>query len=65
MVTRACAFCGKNNLSRDEVGLNKKLIDVKVKRFYCYDCMAEDFDCTIDDLKEKARQFKEEGCKLF
>ena len=41
--TKTCYVCGKENVSKDEIGLKKKLIDKKVKvRFLgnihkCYD----------------------------
>lgn len=67
MATRKvnCCNCEKKGLSRDEIGLNKKLIDKDIKHFYCLACMAEYFDVTQDDLLAKIEEFKEEGCKLF
>ena len=33
--------------------------------FYCMNCLADYLDVTVDDLKEKIEEFKDEGCKLF
>ena len=59
-----CKFCG-SILNKDAVALNKKLIGRNVKEFLCLFCMADDFDCTEEDLREKIEEFKEQGCTLF
>ena len=59
-----CKFCG-SPLTKDCVALNKKLIGRNVKEFLCLTCMADDFDCTEDDLRDKIEEFKEQGCTLF
>ncbi len=61
---KLCCECGKP-LSKDEVALTRKLTDVDAKEFYCLDCFAEYIGCTIDDLKIKIGEFKEQGCTLF
>ena len=60
-----CYSCGKHPLSKDEIGLVKKLIDKKAKQFYCLQCLAEYFEVTEDELLAKIEEFKEEGCTLF
>lgn len=60
-----CIICGKRDLSRDEIGINKKLLGEQVENFYCLDCLADYLECTVDELLEKIEEFKEEGCKLF
>ena len=60
-----CISCGKRDLSRDEIGINKKLLGEQVENFYCLDCLADYLECTVDELLEKIEEFKEEGCKLF
>jgi hypothetical protein len=62
---KKCYICGKTPLSKDEIGLNKKLIDKKTTIFYCLPCMAEQFEVTEDELLAKIEEFKEEGCTLF
>lgn len=59
-----CRECGKV-LSKDEIALNKKLIDKKAKEFVCLECMSERFGCETDDLQIKIDEFKEQGCTLF
>ena len=55
-----CYVCGKTPLSKDEVGLNKKLIDTKLLTFYCIDCLAEYLEVTTEELINKIEEFKEE-----
>lgn len=60
-----CYVCGKENLSKNEVGIVKKMIDKKSTVFYCLPCLAEYFEVTEDELIAKIEEFKEEGCTLF
>lgn len=60
-----CVSCGKNNLDKNTIGLNKKLLGLDIKNFYCIDCLASYLDTTTEDLNEKVEEFKDEGCKLF
>lgn len=61
---KTCCECGKS-LSKDEVALTQKLTDVDTEEFYCLNCFAGYIGCTIDDLKIKINEFKEQGCTLF
>ena len=60
-----CRSCSKVNLSKDEIGLNKKLFSEKIKEFYCLDCLAEYLDVNKDDLLIKIEEYKEAGCTAF
>lgn len=60
-----CVSCGKENLSKNAVGINKKLLGTNIENFYCIDCLASYLDVTVYELLEKIEEFKEEGCKLF
>ncbi len=60
----SCKKCGKE-LSGNDIGLTKKLINRGSTEFLCIDCIAEKFECTKELLEEKIRQFKESGCTLF
>ncbi len=60
-----CAICGKQNLDKDTVGINKKLLGKDIENFYCMDCLADYLSCTTQDLLDKIEEFKDEGCKLF
>lgn len=59
-----CKKCGKE-LSGNDIGLTKKIINRGSTEFLCIDCIAEKFDCTKELLEEKIKQFKESGCTLF
>ncbi len=60
-----CAICGKKDLGKDTVGINKKLLGTEIKNFYCMECLADYLECTVDELLDKIEEFKAEGCKLF
>ena len=62
---KKCYVCGKTPLSKDEVGITKKLIDKKTKTFYCLSCLAEQLEVSEEELLAKIEEFKEEGCTLF
>lgn len=63
--SKSCSSCGKTPLSKDEVGICKKLLESNTKVFFCLDCFASYLDTTVEELIEKIEEFKEEGCKLF
>lgn len=65
MEDKICYICGKNHLSKDEIGITQKLIDKNTNFFYCYNCLAEYLEVDIDFLLAKIEEFKEEGCTLF
>ena len=60
-----CIMCGKRNLNKDAIGINKKLLGEDIENFYCIDCLANYLECTVEDLMNKIEEFKEDGCKLF
>lgn len=61
-----CNSCFRREpLTRDEVGITKKLLGEDARVFFCLPCLAEYLECTEEELLEKIEQFKEEGCKLF
>ena len=60
-----CYVCGKENLTKDEIGITKKLIDKNSKTFYCIACLAEYLEVTEEELLDKIEEFKDEGCTLF
>lgn len=62
---KICIACGKGPLSKDEIGINKKLLGEQVENFYCMDCLADYLEVETQDLLDKIEEFKEEGCKLF
>ena len=62
---KTCYVCGKMSLSKDEIGLTKKLIDKKSQIFYCLPCLADYLEVTQEELLAKIEEFKEAGCILF
>ena len=60
-----CVACGKKPLSRDEIGITKKLTGLKARDFYCLDCLANYLDADRQDILDKIEEFKNEGCRLF
>ncbi|MCC8098360.1 MAG: hypothetical protein LIO44_07415 [Eubacterium sp.] len=64
MAVKLCKYC-KVPLKKDWIALNKKLISPDLKDFACISCLADEFDCQIDDLEIKIEEFKEQGCLLF
>lgn len=59
-----CCDCDKE-LSKDEIGANRKMLARDIKEFFCLDCLAEYLDTTPDELLIKIEEFKEQGCTLF
>ena len=65
MADKKCYVCGKTPLTKDEIGLTKKLINKKASSFYCLSCLAEYLEVTEEELLAKVEEFKNEGCTLF
>ena len=59
-----CRVC-EIKLDKDAIGLNKKLIDRKLTQYFCLECLSAHLDVSVEDLIEKAAEFKEQGCELF
>lgn len=62
---KECIACRTPDLSKDTIGINKKMLGTNIKSFYCMDCLADYLGCTVEDLLEKIEEFKDEGCALF
>ena len=62
---KICYVCGKQNLTADEVGLVKKLLDKNTNKFYCMPCLAEYLEVSEEELLAKVEEFKSQGCTLF
>ena len=65
MERKKCYVCGKEPLTKDEIAVTKKLLDSKVKTYYCISCLAEYLEVTEEELLAKIEEFKDEGCTLF
>lgn len=60
-----CISCGRTELSKNEIGINKKLLGDKIENFYCIECLADFLGVSNEDIYEKIEEFRAEGCKLF
>lgn len=60
-----CVSCFKENLEKDTIALNKKLLGKDIEKYYCMDCLADFLNVTVEELFDKIEEFKEEGCDLF
>ena len=52
-------------LTGDEIGLHKKLINRGAVEFMCLDCLAAFYNCDVGLLLQKMEQFRAHGCTLF
>ena len=60
-----CYVCGKEKLTKDEIGISRKLLGKNKKELYCISCLAEYLEVTEEELRDKIEEFKDEGCILF
>ena len=65
MNNQECVACGKQQLSKNEIGINIKLLGEDIATYYCIDCLADYLDVSPQDIFDKIEEFKDEGCKLF
>jgi len=65
MENKKCYVCGKTPLSKNEIGLTKKIINKKATHFYCIKCLAEELEVSEEELLAKIEDFKNDGCTLF
>lgn len=61
----SCIVCRKEQLDKNTIGINKKLLGLNISQFYCIDCLAEFLNVEKQDILDKIEEFKGEGCKLF
>ncbi|MCM1259858.1 MAG: hypothetical protein NC182_02750 [Prevotella sp.] len=59
-----CEECRKD-VTKKIQALNKKLISRHTKQFLCIDCLARFLQTSVEELRDKIKQFEEEGCDLF
>lgn len=62
---KECFSCGKKGFSKNEIGLNKKILGREIRQFYCLNCLAEYLEVSTEELLDKVEEFKEQGCTLF
>jgi 3'-phosphoadenosine 5'-phosphosulfate sulfotransferase (PAPS reductase)/FAD synthetase len=56
--------CG-NHVNDVAVGLNMKLFGRQINKFKCLKCLAKDLGKKQKELKQLAKEFKNQGCSLF
>jgi len=59
-----CMQC-QRELTGDEIGLHKKMINRGAAEFLCITCLAGVYHCEEELLRKKIKQFREQGCMLF
>ncbi|MBQ3668512.1 MAG: DUF2197 domain-containing protein [Clostridia bacterium] len=59
-----CAVCQKT-LTRDEIGITKKLINRGAESFLCKECLARRFKIEVKDVDRLIENFRRDGCSLF
>jgi len=61
-----CSSCRfGSSLKLDVLSLNRKLFGAHSKKLHCLPCMADLFECAVEDVVGKLDAFKREGCRLF
>ncbi|MCL2016622.1 MAG: DUF2197 domain-containing protein [Defluviitaleaceae bacterium] len=64
-IKKTCYVCDKTPLTKDEIGLTKKLLNRNPKYYYCTACLADYLEVDEEFLLIKVEEFKDEGCALF
>lgn len=59
-----CIGCGKG-LTVNEIALHKKIKDMGDTEFFCIDCLAKYYQCSVAIMEEKMRHYIFLGCPLF
>ncbi len=59
-----CRKCSQE-LTRDEVGLYRKIVAREAESFLCIPCLADKFAVPEKDLWEMVERFRRAGCQLF
>lgn len=59
-----CEKCRKE-LTANEIGLHKRMINRGAESFMCINCLADYFKCDTELLRQKIVHFKNQGCTLF
>lgn len=60
-----CYLCGKESLSKNEIGLTRKLLNEETSHFYCLECLAKFLEVDTEFLIMKIEDFKSQGCVYF
>ncbi len=52
-------------LDGDDIGIFRKLINRRADQFLCKLCLARNLGVTEEQIQEKIKLFKKQGCMLF
>lgn len=61
---KKCMYCDKS-ITKLDTGLSMKFYGRNTNKFVCIKCMAKQFNVTQKELRERAKEFKNDGCTLF
>lgn len=59
-----CIRCGRE-LTADEIGIYRKLINRGAEEYLCIPCLSEDLKISEEEIRKKIEQFRKAGCTLF
>ena len=59
-----CKQCSRI-LTKDEIGLHKKLYNRGASSYFCIDCSSRYLEVSVPLLQKKIEEFKAMGCTLF
>ena len=62
---KSCCKCGAAIHDADTVGINRKLLGQRTRKFMCVPCLAEFFGTKESTLRAKIEELKDSGCPLF
>jgi hypothetical protein len=62
---QSSSCCCGTPLPLDVLFLNRKLLGDQPKKLSCLPCLANLFECAVEDVVSKLDSFKREGCRLF
>lgn len=60
-----CCKCGKEITDKDIIGINRKLLGARTRKFMCLKHLAEFFGTEEHVLRAKIEELKDNNCPLF
>lgn len=62
---KVCTQCKRYITEKNDIALNKKMLNRDIQEFMCIDCLAKYLNTTVAELYERIKIFKSQGCDLF